>query len=176
MKPLTISDPALVLALQDEIRRSEEARYDHRLHAVLLVAQGQSCYEVAGLLGDSARSVEYWVGHFEERGFAGLQPRSRPGRPKLLSGEQLTEIEGIIRRSPRDCGMMANIWDGKTLSAWIHQNFDIQIGTRQCQRMFRQFGFRLRKPRPMLMHKNKNEVARTDYKKKPAETGRKRRN
>jgi integrase len=38
MKPLTIADsPTIILGLQDEIRRSEESRYDHRLHGVLLV-------------------------------------------------------------------------------------------------------------------------------------------
>jgi hypothetical protein len=38
MKPLMISDSAsIALGLQDEIRRSEESRYDHRLHGVLLV-------------------------------------------------------------------------------------------------------------------------------------------
>ncbi len=43
MKPLTIADSAsIILGLHDEIRRSEESRYDHRLHGVLLVAQGMS--------------------------------------------------------------------------------------------------------------------------------------
>jgi hypothetical protein len=53
MKPLTIADsPRIILGLQDEIRRSEESRYDHRLHGVLLVAQGMTCPEVAHLLGE----------------------------------------------------------------------------------------------------------------------------
>jgi len=39
---LTISDnDSMTMALQDEIRRNEAARYDHRLHGVLLVAAGQ---------------------------------------------------------------------------------------------------------------------------------------
>ena len=68
MKPLSIADAdTMVLGLQDEIRRSEESRYDHRLHGVLLVAQGMTCPEVGRLLGDAPRSVEYWVRHFEER-------------------------------------------------------------------------------------------------------------
>ena len=175
MKPLTISDPALVLALQDEIRRSEEARYDHRLHGVLLVAQGLSCCEVAKSLGDSARTVQYWVRRFDERGFAGLRSEDKSGRPRLLTSQQVEEIGRVIRLSPRDCGMSVNLWDGKTLSAWIHRKFDISIGTRQCQRMFRQLGFRLRKPRPMLFHKNKNEEMRTEFKKKSHQTRQKRR-
>jgi hypothetical protein len=51
MKPLNISDPHIILAFQDEIRRSDEARYDHRLHSMLLVAQGMTCPEVAKKLG-----------------------------------------------------------------------------------------------------------------------------
>ncbi len=67
MKPLAIADsPTIILGLQDEIRRSEESRYDHRLHGVLLVAQGMTCPEVAHLLGDAPRSVEYWVGRLKE--------------------------------------------------------------------------------------------------------------
>ena len=40
MRARTIDDVEEMLwVLQDEIRRSEEARYDHRLHGVLLVAK-----------------------------------------------------------------------------------------------------------------------------------------
>ena len=93
MKPLTIADaPTIVLGLQDEIRRSEESRYDHRLHGVLLVAQGMSCPQVSRLLGDSPRTVEYWVRRFEERGLAGLVEGERSGRPRRLNDKQLEEI------------------------------------------------------------------------------------
>jgi hypothetical protein len=51
----------VILGLQDEIRRSRDSRYDHRLHAVLLVAHGMSCPQVGWLLGDAPRTVEYWV-------------------------------------------------------------------------------------------------------------------
>src|SRR2546428_8379657 len=62
MKPLTVADSAtIILGLQDEIRRTEESRYDHRLHGVLLVAHGRTCPEVAALLGDAPRTVEYWI-------------------------------------------------------------------------------------------------------------------
>ena len=73
MKRLTISQPeAIILGLQDEIRRSPEARYDHRLHGLLLVAQGMSCQHVAHLLGDSPRTVQYWIRRFEQEGLAPL--------------------------------------------------------------------------------------------------------
>ena len=73
MKALTIPDATMaILALQEEIRRSQEARYDHRLHGILLVAQDMSRREVAGLFGDAHSTVPYWVRCFEEEGLAGL--------------------------------------------------------------------------------------------------------
>ena len=151
MKALRIADSANVsLGLQDEIRRSEESSYDHRLHGVLLVAQGMTCPEVAGLLGDAPRSVENWVRRFELEGLAGLLEGERPGRPRRLNPQQLAEIDAVLRKTPREAGMSGNLWDGKTLTAWIKRKHGARLGVRQCQRLFRQFGFRLRKPRTMI--------------------------
>jgi transposase len=151
MKKATISDAETVIhILQDEIRRSYEARYDHRLHATLLVAQGLSCRNVSELLGDSPRSVAYWVSRFESEGLAGLVDADRPGRPRRLDEHQLVQVQEALRLSPSDYGFTANIWDGKLLSHFIGQQFGIAIGVRQCQRLFRQLKFRLRKPRPLI--------------------------
>jgi transposase len=153
MRPLRIADAeTIVLGLQDEIRRSEESRYDHRLHGVLLVAQGMTCPEVGRLLGDAPRSVEYWVRRFEQRGLAGLAEGQRSGRPGRLSEAQREEIDRALRQTPRDLGLTGTLWDGKTLSAWIEQRFEVHLAVRQCQRLFRRQGFRLRKPRPRIAH------------------------
>ncbi len=142
MKPLRVADASkIVLGLQDEIRRSEESRYDHRLHAVLLVAQGMTCPAVARVLGDAPPPVEYWVHRFEERGLGGLVEGERPGRPTRLSAEQLEEINTILRQTPREVGLTGTRWDGKTLSAFIQMRYGIAIGVRQCQRLFRHFGY-----------------------------------
>jgi len=99
MRALTIADSAdIALGLQDEIRRSEESRYDHRLHGVLLVAQGVTCPQVARLLGDSRRTVEYRVHHFEARGLAGLREGERPARPSRLNDPQLKLVSACAYR------------------------------------------------------------------------------
>lgn len=139
-----------MMSLQQEIQRSEESRYDHRLHGVLLVAQGMTCPEVARLLGDAPRSVEYWVHRYQAQGLGGLAEGERPGRPRRLNEEQIAAINRVVRNKPSDAGMRVNLWDGKTLSAWIEKTYGIQLRVRQCQRLFRQLEFRLRKPRPVL--------------------------
>ena len=155
MRATTIDDVEEMLwVLQDEIRRSEEARYDHRLHGVLLVAQGMSAPQVAQFLGDGTRTVEYWVKRFNAEGLSGLVEGERPGRPARLSEAQLELIGVILRESPRAHGMTVNLWDGKTLAEWLRRNWAIELSVRQCQRLFRQLGFRQRKPRPLIAHAN----------------------
>lgn len=151
VRPLRIANAeSIVLGLQDEIRRSEDSRYDHRLHGVLLVAQGMTCPEVARLLGDAPRSVEYWVRRFEQKGLAGLREGERAGRPRRLNQQQLAEINAALRQMPREVGLSGTLWDGKTLAVWIEQQYGVTMGVRQCQRLFRQLGFRLRQPRPQI--------------------------
>jgi transposase len=167
MKPLTIKDAeTVVLGLQDEIRRSQEARYDHRLHGVLLVAQGMSCRHVSELLGDAPRTVAYWIRRFESEGLMGLTEEERPGRPRRLNEEQIQEIDAALRKQPTDFGLKGNLWDGKTLSAFVSSRWDVSLGARQCQRLFRQLGFRLRKPRPIIANANPEDQVRV--KKTPA--------
>src|SRR5215469_11477017 len=72
------------------------------------------------------------------------------GRPRRLSEKQLQQVNVALRQMPRGSGLGGNLWDGKTLSAWIQRQYGINLGVRQCQRLFRQLGFRLRQPRPAI--------------------------
>jgi transposase len=157
---LKIQDPHAALILQDEIRRTEDARYDHRLHAVLMLSKGMTCPSVAEILDDSERTIRYWVKRFNEEGIAGLVEVERPGRPSRISDKQMQRIDQALREPPEKVGMIGNVWDGKMLSAFIAKEFGVEMGVRQCQRFFRHLGYRLRKPR--------SQVAQADPKRQKA--------
>lgn len=172
MRRLEIKETDIMqIAVQQEIMRSEESRYDHRLHGVLLICNGFSCNEVAQLFGHSPRTIQYWVHSFEKSGFAGLEETPRPGRPSRVDEAVLEEISKHLRQSPRDFGYGQNLWDGKLLSYHFKERFDTSLGVRQCQRLFSQLGFRRRKPRPLLA--KSDPEAQRRYKKTPS-SGRKR--
>lgn len=138
MKPLKISNIKHKLPiLRKEIRRNSDARYCHRLHGILLVAQGISCSEAAKLLGDAPRSVAYWVHRFEEKGLDGLVDVKRPGRPRSLNDDQLDELTFLFKQSPLDSGFSPYSWNGQGLSQFIYQKWGITVGTRQCQRILK---------------------------------------
>ena len=151
MRRLEIADPDIMrIAIQQEIARSDESRYDHRLHGLLLLTGGQSCQEIADLFGEDRRTVQRWVKRFEEQGLEGMRDGERSGRPACLDSRQWAMLERDLRRSPADFGHAGHLWDGKLLSAHLQQRHQIALGVRQCQRIFRQMGFRLRKPRPQV--------------------------
>lgn len=171
MRKLEIKEAEVMhLAVQDEIMRSEDSRYDHRLHGILLVCAGLSCYEVAELLGHSSRTVQNWVRRFENSGFAGLQEKPRPGRPASVDEAIRQAVGHDLRRSPRDFGYNQTLWDGRLLSHHLLEKYGVTLGVRQCQRLFRRLGFRRRKPRPVIAHPDPKK--RREYK-KTAPSGRK---
>ncbi|MHB1811679.1 MAG: winged helix-turn-helix domain-containing protein [Thermoplasmataceae archaeon] len=148
MKKLTISDDRKKEIIA-EIRRSDDSRYDHRLHGLLLVANGMSPYRVSELLGNSPKSIENWVNVYIEEGLDALRETKRSGRPPRLSN-LMDSIDSDLRKNPRDLGYSQNLWDGKLLSHHLREKYDIDLGTRQCQRIFRKLRFRLRKPSPVI--------------------------
>lgn len=153
MRKLAISNAKeMSIAIRQEIGRSEESRYDHRLHGVLLVSQGNDCYQVAAWLGQHPTTVERWVNKFEKYGFAGIQEGIRPGRPKSLTEDQMEKLSIDLRTNPRDMGYQQNLWDGKLLKHHLRRFYRVELGVRQCQRLFGNLGFRLRKPRPVIAH------------------------
>jgi len=133
---------------QLEIERSEESRYDHRLHGVLLVAQGMTCSKVANLLGHTTKTIENWVNRFNSAGFSALRDEKHTGRPSKLSPEHFEKINVDLRLDPMDLGYNQNLWDGKLLSHHINIKYGISLSVRQCQRIFHKLEFRQRIPRP----------------------------
>ena len=160
MRKLEIADPEVMrIAIQQEISRSDESRYDHRLHGLLLVAGGQSCQQVAELFGEDRRTVQRWVKRFESHGLEGVREGERSGRPATLDANQWAALGRDLRRDPGAFGLTGHLWDGKLLSEHLRQRYDVTLGVRQCQRIFTQMGFRLRKPRPQVAQSDPVKVA-----------------
>lgn len=148
MKRIAIPDAETFIAgIQDEISRTREGRYFHRLHVVLHVLHGASSYEAAHFYGDSPRSVEYWLHRLLSQGLAGLAEGDRPGRPSRLSSSDQQRLRSEIRRSPRELGYDQNLWDGLLLSHHLEEHYAISLSVRQCQRLFHKLGFTLQRPR-----------------------------
>ena len=160
MRKLQIEDAEVIrIAIQQKIERSEESRYDHRLHGLLLVTAGHSCREVAALFGENGTTVQRWVNRFEKGGLDALREGERSGRPRTLDAKDWRKLQSDLRKTPRDFDLAATLWDGPVLSEHLRRRYGVNLGVRQCQRLFRDLGFRLRKPRPQVAQSDPLKVA-----------------
>jgi transposase len=148
MKRITVPDAeTFIAAIQDELSRTKEGRYFHRLAVVLHVLRGASAYEASHTFGFSSRTIEYWIKRLASNGLNGLWDGKHPGRPSRLSASQVQRLRKELRRSPRDLGYDQNLWDGVLLSHHVKKNYTVSLSVRQCQRLFHQMGFSLQRPR-----------------------------
>jgi transposase len=164
MKRITIRNADKAKAIiQAEIQQTDEARFQHRLHCVLLICNEKTCAEVAAFFGDGLRTIQYWAKRFNEGGIEGLRDSARPGRRASLSEEDKEVLAQNLRHSPREFGYSQNLWDGKLLRYHLKQCFNVDLKVRRCQTLFHELGFRRRKPRPVIA--KADQEAQETYKK-----------
>jgi transposase len=164
MKRLVINNKNGIKAkIHHYFESNEEARFIHRLHGILLFSgkEGESCDSTGALFGNSPRTVSNWIKRVNQTGdIESLRSKKQSGRPPRLSEEQRQELRTVLQESPEKHGISSNIWDGKSLSAYIKNQYGIVLETRACQRLFHKLGFSLKRARPV--------VARADEAKKAA--------
>ena len=79
-------------------KKEKNPRVKERLQAIILLSEGRSTKEVAGILKRSIRSVERWIKSWNEGGYEKLIPKFTGGPKPMLSKDEwekvLKEIEG----------------------------------------------------------------------------------
>jgi transposase len=158
MKRLEIKDTAGIKErIQSYFSGNEEARFIHRLHGILLFSekQDESCDSIGALFGNSPRTVSNWIKRVNETGdIESLHSKKQCGRPSRLTEGQKQELIVVIQESPEKHGITSNIWDGKSLSAYIERHYGLIMKTRTSQRLFHQLGFR-----PVVCRSNEEKKA-----------------
>jgi transposase len=161
MKRLVINDKeGIKKKIHGYFEGNEEARFIHRLHGVLLFSEKEeeSCDSIGALFGNSPRTVSNWIRRINDTGaIESLRSKKQPGRPPRLSEEQRQELKVVIQEPPEQHGITTNIWDGKSLSAYIESQYGIIMKTRTCQRLFHQLGFTLKRARPVVARANEEK-------------------
>lgn len=125
--------------IRKEFRSSEEARYIHRLHGVLLVLLGLSTVKAGKLLGDPQRTIAHWAIQFKARGLKGLQEAENTGRPGILSPAQKKILASALAKSPQDAGIKADAWIGTLVSSFLRKRCGVRLTPRHCSRLLRAF-------------------------------------
>jgi len=115
---------------------TSENRFLHRLHCVILIGQGCSYSQVSNWFGEHPRTVERWVQHAREFGVEGLRDEEKTGRPTRVRDDQKSLLKIEITQAPEEFGYRSRSWNGRLLQLHLKNRYHIDLGLRQCQRLF----------------------------------------
>lgn len=126
--------------------RERDGQHRMRLHALWLLRRGKQLWDVADLLGVSARAVQNWVEWYRDGGLAEVRRHrlggAAPGagaQPKLCSAQQ-EALRGYARG-----GMCRRVADAQ---AWVRDQFGVTYSYWGMWRLLRRLKLRPKVPRP----------------------------
>ncbi len=148
---------------QEIVKQVADPKFIHQVTMVNLILGGMRTKELSQYCGDSVRTINTWVKKVDEEGWDSLMTVKRKGRPATFSDMQLEEIKQAVSNDPENYGY--HVWDGPTLSDYIKATYNIDYGTRACQKLFHRLGFSLIRPQTYPSLQNPDNDARDEFKK-----------
>ena len=130
---------SLPQAAQEELRR----------RAALLVSEGRSQVEVAGLLGVTRQAVSNWMRAHRRGGDVALSARRRGrrgGHTKFTQAQQEKIARLIVGNNPDQLKLPGFLWTRVLVRDLIRQRFGVEVGEDTAGRYLRAWGFNPRKP------------------------------
>lgn len=134
-------------------RHSDGRKLDHvslqtmRIQAVKAVREGQSVQSVADAYGVNIRSVFRWLSDYSNGGQKALQAKPIPGRPRKLSGGQMSWLASTVRRhTPQQYQFEFALWTLQLIGEVIHRRFGIRLSRSAVGRAMNALGFTPQRP------------------------------
>jgi transposase len=117
--PLSVSD-AERSTLEGWVRSSTvKSGLSRRARIVLLASEQRSNTEIAELVGVSRPTVLQWRGRFQASGLAALEDLDRPGRPRVISHNEI--VVATLTKPPAKLGVTH--WSSRLLATELGVSF-----------------------------------------------------
>ncbi len=148
---------------QEIVKQTADPKFIHRVSMVNLILGGMRTKDLSQYCGDSVRTINAWVKKVDETGWDSLMTVKQKGRPATLSDTQMEEIKQAVSDNPENYGY--HVWDGPALSDYIKATYNIEYGTRACQKLFHRLGFSLIRPQTYPALEAPDHEVRNEFKK-----------
>lgn len=161
MKPLKISHSAMtpkaLLRMADSI---PGAWIGIRIAGLLLVLSGWKSTAVSRLFGLSRQAAVDWIRKANQQGLDSLYDLARSGRPSRLDRAAREKLEKALLKSPQECGLERNRWDGVVVVEFLRKECQVQLKPRQARNWVKRLGFVLKRPAYRYVQASTKGVAR----------------
>jgi transposase len=126
---------------------SPKAMEEIRIRAVQRVQAGESPETVIKTLGFARACIYNWLARYRAGGWHALRTGSRSGRPKKLTGSQISWIYRAIRdKDPIQLKFSFALWTRSMIATLIKRQFGTQLSLTSVGRLLQQLGFSCQKP------------------------------
>jgi transposase len=145
LRPLTAAEKKAIerLAGTDDA----PARLVERARIIICCYQGDDPARIAARLQIDRRTVRLWRRRFQEHGLAGLEDRSRSGRPARYTPKQVTVVIATARADPRMLGLPFPRWTLDRLQAYLNEQHGIPIRRSRINEILLAVGLRIQTAR-----------------------------
>jgi len=138
-------------------------RVRERAEMVKAAAQGQDLAEICRWSGRSAETVRHWLGRYLSGGLEALADAARPGRPARADATYQAALETAMARSPREVGLLFDVWTSARLSAHLAEQTGVRIAPGWLRVLLGRQRFVTGRPKHTLGHRrDADEVARCE--------------
>jgi transposase len=134
-----------------------------RLLALALLLEGYSREAAARANGMTRQTLRDWVHRYNADGVGGLHSGTGPGRPAVLSEEQIAELEAIVVKGPDPARHKVVRWRRVDLCEEVAARWSVRVCEQTIGRWLRQLRMTRLQPRPY--HPKKDLEAEVAFKK-----------
>jgi transposase len=113
---------------------------------------------VARLFATAPHRVRAWRSRFLANGRHGLADEPRPGRPPTLDAAALAFLREALETRPQTYGLPVTIWSIRDLRDVLGHRLGAQVCTATVHRAGQRLGYRSRRPRHDLTHRQDQEA------------------
>ena len=139
--------------VEEELRRRDlPPRMRERLEMVKAAALGQPLEGIVRWSGRSPRTIRFWLDRFVAAGVTGLADAPRAGRPARADAAYLAALERAVETSPRELGLLFDVWTSPRLSAYLTETTGVRIAPGWLRALLSRRDFACGRPKHTLKH------------------------
>lgn len=140
-----------VRKLRVVLKREGEHRLDLRLRTVVLVSEGISIENTAGMCEVGTTTVKRWLNTYRAEGvWALISKGPYEGRKPRLSDKEMQELDDMIEAGPEASGLDTGVWTSPIIAELVRRRFGVGYHPSQIRRILHKLGFSIQYPKQRL--------------------------
>jgi transposase len=119
-----------------------------RLKVCILRKKGKTLTQISIKLHIAKTTIYNWLNNIIKFGLVRLYNIKNSGKSKLLSKNEIEELDKILQESPKKINYPFKFWTNKLVQVYINEKYNISYKIRNIRYLVKQLGFSLQKARP----------------------------